>query len=186
MIEVLLSRAEERQCIDWAMAINDNKERLGKGRSGNRRFNGADPDQSRIDAIRSECALAKVLGLPYSVEVYDGGDGGVDLWLPELTPLGRSIQVKWRSEPERDIATDTLNFHKDLKADIYVLTWPGAGRKITLVGYCTKKDFIKRILERPPDRLLGFKWAMKWDSELRPIEELIDVVTGKQPNKAAV
>jgi hypothetical protein len=180
MIEVLLSRAEERYCQEMAKAINDNKKALGKTSS----FRGTDPDKSRFDALRSECAVAKVLGLPYTVEIYAGGDGGVDLWLNELTSLGRSVQVKWRGEPEKDLATDGLNFHHDLKADIYVLTWPGVGRKIVLAGYCTKADFIKRILARPPDRMLGLKYAYKWQ-DLKPIEDLINIVTGQQPIEAA-
>src|SRR5690348_13705261 len=175
MIEILLTHDEETQCEKWGIAINDHKEAIGKSRAGSKRYEGLDPDLARVSAIRSELAVAKILGLPYDVKIFDGGDGGVDLWLDAPIELGRSIQVKWRSEAERDIATDGLNFHHDLKSDIYVLTWPGKGRRICIVGYCTKADYIKRILEKAPDRLRGLKYAIKWQ-DLRPIEELVQKV----------
>jgi hypothetical protein len=180
VIEIALTASEEKQCVQWAMAINAHKAALGK--RGSRRYEGGDPDANRIAAIRSEYAVAKALKLPYSVEIYDGGDGGVDLWFPASTAVGRSIQIKWRGEPGRDLATDSLNFHKDLRADIYVLCWPGRDNQIALVGWCTRKDFLRRILARPPDRLLGLKWAMR-PADLRPIELLIELLA--EPEKAS-
>lgn len=177
MLDILLSEAEEAQCRKWGLAINANKHRLGKGRGGGKRYEGIDEDASRINAIRSEYAVAKALGVLYSVDILPGGDGGVDITLPVPCRFGKTVQVKWRSERGRDLATDTSgNLSKDLRADMYVLTWPGieAGY-ITLVGFATMDDWKKRVFSRPAIYMRGEKWELK-PSELRPITTLIDAV----------
>jgi hypothetical protein len=177
MLDVLLTDAEEAYCLQAGLAVNGNKERLGVGRGGGgSRYADLDADANRVNSFRAECALAKVLGIPYSIEILSGGDGGVDLRLPVPCSHGQTLQMKWRGERNRDIATDGLNFHRDLKCDIYVLAWPSVTLlDVTLVGFCTKRDWLKRILARPPVRMRGDKWEMKYQ-DLRPIAGLIRAV----------
>lgn len=179
MLDVVLTDAEEGQCRVWGLAINANKERHGMTRTrNNARYQDLDGDQNRINPLRSELAVAKTLGIPYGVAIHKGGDGGVDLRLPVPCRYGQTIQVKWRGERRRDLATETSgNLSKDLRADIYVLTWPGPeGCAVTLVGFATMEDWKKRIFSRPAVWMRGEKWELKWDSELRPMEMLIDAV----------
>ena len=175
MLDVLLTEAEERQCRKWGLAINANKERHGMTRTkGNERYADLDGDSSRVSAIRSELAVAKALGIPYTVKIHKGGDGGIDLRLTEPCYYGETVQVKWRGERERDLATDTLNIRKDLRADIYVLTWPGEGGAITLVGFAVWEDWVRRFRSRNPVYMRGEKWELRWHDELRPVEGLIE------------
>jgi len=178
MLDILLSEAEEEQCKAWGLAINANKKRLGLKKTHGSRYDDIDIDVSRVNAVRSERAVAKALGVLYSVEILPGGDGGVDLTLPVPCRFGRTVQVKWRRERERDLATETSgNLSKDLRADIYVLTWPATvDRLITLVGFATMDDWKKRVFSRPAVWMRGEKWELKWDTELRPITTLIDAV----------
>lgn len=170
MIEIELTPEEESQCLAWAVAIQQRKLELGRK---SRRYAGTldDVEVHRL-AFRAELALAKALGIPLSVEVLDGNDGGIDLVLPVPIPEGVTVDVKWRSERERDLATDGLNFHYELRADLYVLAWPGDEDRVCLVGYCTRGEFLYRVLSRPPVRLRGWRYEMRWQ-ELHPIEELL-------------
>jgi hypothetical protein len=179
VLDILLSESEEAQCREWGLAINANKERLGKGRRGSgNRYEGIDADVSRINAIRSEYAVAKALGVLYDCEILPGGDGGVDVTLPVPCRFGKTVQVKWRSERERDLATETSgNLARDLRADIYILTWPGAvDRYITLVGFATMDDWRKRVFSRPAVWMRGEKWELRWKTELRPMQTLVEAV----------
>ena len=179
MLDVLLTPEEEAYCRERGLAVNANKARLGMGKGGSAaRYGDLDADANRVNSFRAECATAKALGLPYSVSILKGGDGGVDLRLKAPTVYGDTVQVKWRAERDRDIATDGLDVSKDLRADIYVLAWPGPmERYITLVGWATYDDWYFRIWDRetrrPPVRMRGYKYEILWQ-ELRPMAELIE------------
>jgi hypothetical protein len=168
MFDVFLTEDEESQCLAWAIAINEHKAALNKPG----RFRGVNELEARVIGIRAELAVAKALEIPFNVEIFDGGDGGIDLTLPAPLSFGSTVQVKHRNRRETDLATNGLNFHRELKADLYVLTWRSEDGAITLVGWCTKEDFIKRIIEKPPARLLGLKYEIRW-KDLRPINELL-------------
>ena len=183
MVDVYLTPDEEAHAADIAREINANKARLHKKpRVWNPKV---DADTMRLQAMRSELALSKVLGLPWHPAILPGGDGKIDIRLPVPTRYGQTIQVKMRTERERDLATDTLNFWDELRADIYVLVWPTAdGGGLTLVGWCQAADFWERIFSRPPVRMAGYKYEMKWDEELYDMDLLIEEV--KRVNDAAL
>jgi hypothetical protein len=182
MLTVYLSESEEQHVAKAAAAVNDNKERVGKPNvAWSRGGVEQSPLQTRTDAFRAEFAVNKALGLdPLNWEIFEGGDGNSDITLPFYCILGSRIQVKHRNERNRDLATSSLDHHKELKgADIFVLTWPSADQTgIDLVGWCFRNDFLSRIMDmrRPPVRFLGLRYEMKWDSDLRDIEELIEEV----------
>lgn len=143
-------------------------------------------------------AVAKLLGVPYSAtgshepvptgnacSAEQGSEAGAgsapgqhyeDYTKCTLTlPDGRAVQVKYRGKRGWDLATDyTDKLHKELRADIYVLVWPGEAEGVyTLVGYCTQDDWKERIVSpRPPIFLRGYRYEIRWP-DLRPISELM-------------
>lgn len=182
MIQVTLTPTQEQMARQAAEAVNANKARLGKAATVFQK-EGNDSLSIRIASFRAELAVATALGIEHpGWAVLAGGDGKIDLTLPSRTRPGQTIQVKWRGEPERDLATEGLRFWDELVADIYVLTWPGLppvdgeppGQMgaITVVGWCTLDDFLHRIIARAPVRMRGEKWEVRWQ-DLHPIETLI-------------
>jgi hypothetical protein len=182
-ITVTLTRDEEVRAVLAAFEVNENKEHLGKNTTAwTRRGEQVDPTLQRADAFRAEYAVAKLCGLPpLTWQLFDGGDGKIDLVLPYPTPLGQRVQVKHRSERNRDLATSSLDHHDELKADLYVLAWPALDRDsggIDLIGWCTRDDFLARIMDlsRPPVRMLGLRYEMVWHRDLRPMQTLVEAV----------
>lgn len=174
MIEVFLTAQEEAHAAEIARQINANKDRLGKPHREWKK--GIDPYQIRRDSCRAELAFSKVVGLDWDPPILPGGDGKIDITLPWPTRYGATVQIKWRSEPERDLATEGLDFWDELRADIYVLAWPGQAGSIVLAGWATRIDFWDRIFSRPPVRMLGRKYELRWQDELYPIETLIEEI----------
>lgn len=172
MIDVQLSVDERHRAAAAALAVNDNKARLGNPGSSDKY--GVDPFDSRYQSFCAEIAVSKVLGIPEPAwPLYAGGDGKVDL----RTADGASVQVKYRGERQRDLATEGLDFWSELKADIYVLVWPGleGAGSYTVVGWCTRKDFFSRVTERPPVRMKGLKYELRWQ-DLHPALTLGEVI----------
>jgi len=187
VIEVSLSPEEVAKAANAARAVNENKNRVGKPHKS---WGPTAPDEftSRSESFKAELAVAKALGLDHGWEIFDGGDGRVDIRLPHpvtipvtflpWSPIDvQTIQVKYRGEPFRDLATEGLNFWRELKADIYILVWPGqADDSLLLVGWCTRDQFVNRIFSRPPVRMLGDKYEMRWEDDLNPIDSLVEGV----------
>lgn len=181
MIDVLLSEEDEAKAAAAAAAVNANKDRIGKPNTAWKP--GQDPLKMRRDSFRAELAVARFLGLDLEWEILDGGDDKIDIHLPHPVWMlddggsgveAKTVQVKHRGERRRDLATDGLGFFRELKADIYVLAWPAEeGDAITLVGWCTRRDFFNRITSRAPIRMLGDKYEMKWETELRDMRDLL-------------
>ena len=166
MLDVELTEAEVKAAYDAAVAINDHKAYLKK--PGNSHLYVDDPLDARVKSFCAETAVAKVLGIPAPAwPILDGGDRKIDLTLPD----GQTVQVKYRGERGRDIATEGLDFWDELRADYYVLVWPGRepGRIFTVVGWATREDFFRRVTDRPPVRMRGRKWEIRWQ-DLRDIE----------------
>lgn len=200
MIQVTLTPTQEQMARQAAEAVNANKARLGKAATVFLK-EGNDSLSIRIASFRAELAVATALGIDHpGWAVLAGGDGKIDLTLPYPARPGQTIQVKWRGEPERDLATEGLRFWDELVADIYVLTWPGLPRAdgaqsaeltrpgdagaITVVGWCTLDDFLHRIIARAPVRMRGEKWEVRWQ-DLHPIETLIAEVRDAHPDRPA-
>jgi len=173
--EVRLSEEERQRAAAAAVAVNENKARLGKPGSYDKY--GVDPLESRYQSFCAEAAVAKVLGIPEPEwPVLPGGDGKIDL----TTPAGLTVQVKYRGERGRDLATEGLDFWDELRADVYVLVWPslwGAG-SYTVVGWCSREEFFNRILTREPVRMKGRKFEMRWQ-DMRPMPELVWLTAGE-------
>jgi len=139
---------------------------------------------SRLYSLCAERAVARALGCEHDPVVLVGGDGHVDLWLPEETAVGRSIEVRFRRQRNRDLATQGLRFWEELVADIYVLVWPSAAEDwspldgFDIVGWVTRDDFHRRIVSRPPIRMKGEKWEIPY-SDLRDFRELVSLSRGR-------
>ncbi|MCC6629689.1 MAG: hypothetical protein IT340_20105 [Chloroflexi bacterium] len=175
---VALTPQQETATRAAAEAVNEHKDAIGKPNIGwSRGGQPQDPLWQRWQSFRAEQAVANALGLgDLTWAIYDGGDGKVDLTLPFPTAVGATGQVKYRSERQRDLATDGLDFHAELQAHWYVLVWPAAvGDALDIVGWCSRRDFLHRIMAREPVRMQGKKFEMRWQ-ELRPIATLIDAV----------
>jgi len=135
---------------------------------------------SRLYSLCAERSVAKSLGCEHDPVVLLGGDGHIDLWLPFGTPVGRSIEVRFRRKRQRDLATQGLRFWEELIADIYVLVWPTHDGDwspldgFDIVGWATRGDFHQRIVSRPPIRMKGEKWEIPY-SELRDFRELVSL-----------
>lgn len=184
VIDVTLTPEEDSKAAAAALAVNENKERLGKP---TRQWGAKAPDafDIRYQSFRAELAVAKVLGLAHTGwEILAGGDGKIDLTVPFPTRLGTTIQVKYRGERNRDLATEGIYFWRELKCAIYVVAWPGPTGSVTLAGWCTRGDFLDRIVSRPPVRMLGEKWEMRWQ-DLRPMSQLVEEVAHARAEAAA-
>jgi hypothetical protein len=187
LIDIRLTPEEVAHCEESARAVNENKYRNGLP-DNLWTVAGEEPDPlaTRSAAFRAEYALAKYLGLgKLTWKLYKYGDGRIDLVIPFPCPVGRTIQVKHRNQRQRDMATAGLDFHHELQADLYVLTWPLDKTDITLVGWCTRDDFLQRIAMRPPVRMNGLKYEMCWDSDLRSMPSLYQEVQEARENYAA-
>lgn len=144
---------------------------------------GVDSEESRFLSLCAERCVAQVLGCVHDPQVLPGGDGHIDLWLPRPTEYGQTLEVKFRRERYRDLATTGLRFWEELQADLYVLVWPSRdgvwqpGDGFEIVGFATKQDFHQRIISRPPVRWRGEKWEIRWQ-DLRAFGELFSVVKG--------
>lgn len=171
-----LDEDELLSLYERAQAIERNKARLPSEHWG------VDSLESRFLALCAERAVAKLLGCAHEVQVLAGGDGHVDLVLPRPTRFGFTIEVKFRRERMRDLATSGLRFWEELRSDIYVLVWPSQDQGwspeqgFTVVGFATRQQFLRRVIARPPIRMRGEKWDIPWQ-ELMPIAVLVEEVT---------
>ena len=181
---VTLDEEELLSLYETAEAIEKNKARIPSTHWG------VDSLESRFLSLCAERAVAKLLGCTHEVQVLSGGDGHVDLVLPRPTRYGFTVEVKFRRERLRDLATSGLRFWEELKADIYVLVWPSADQGwspeqgFTVVGFATRQQFLSRIVARPPIRMRGEKWDIPWH-ELTPISVLVQEVLDGYGEKAA-
>lgn len=137
-----------------------------------------DSTLTRSVAFGAELAVARYLGLADPIWELGWGDGGVDLTLDMPLPDGDStIQVKYRRVQGKDMALEGLDFWKELRADLYVLTQPGLLPRndgsvgYELVGWCRRADWFHRVTARPPIWMHGRKYEMM-PRELQPLSSL--------------
>lgn len=172
---VKLMPEEILELAQVAAAIEHSKRRFGKADWG------VSSLASRLYAVCAERAVAKALGCEHELVVLPGGDGHVDLVLPQETPVGRTIEVRFRRKRQTDLATQGLRFWEELVADLYVLVWPAREGEWTpldgfdIVGWATRDDFLQRIVSRPPIRMRGEKWELRY-SELRDWGQLVSLL----------
>jgi len=100
------------------------------------------------------CKMNKKLGIPiseFSLEEFDGDDGGHDLELHKKT-----IDVKSIEEKDRNYKRQITGI--SLRADAYVLCWVDKeNRKITYEGAITRMEIInRRLLETDRDKNYSF------------------------------
>jgi hypothetical protein len=175
-VTVALDEEELLSLYEVAQAIERNKRHIPSEHWG------VDSLESRFLSLCAERAVAKLLGCLHEVKVLSGGDGHVDLVLPKPTRFGFTVEVKFRRERGRDLATARLRFWEELRSDIYVLVWPSSDQDwnpeqgFTVVGFATRQQFLERIIARPPVRFRGEKWDIPWQ-ELTPIAVLAEEVT---------
>lgn len=104
-------------------------EHIASGRNGtqvkaglrSKRFGDLPDITTHLLGAKAELAVARLLGLrPNETLIIGGNKAGVDL----LTPLGATIDVRLRLERGRALASKDAR-GSDMKADIFVLVWPG-------------------------------------------------------------
>jgi len=172
---VTLPPEEVLELAQVAAAIECSKRRFGNTNWG------VSSLASRLYSLCAERCVASLLGCKHEVTVLPGGDGGIDLVLPRETAYGRTIDVKFRRVRNTDLATRGLRFWEELVADLYVLVWPAGEEGWTpldgfdVVGWATREDFLKRIVSRPPVRMRGEKWEIRY-SELRDWGQLVSLL----------
>jgi hypothetical protein len=161
-VTVTLTPEEQQRTWDFAHAL-DRKYASSAYLSKRNWARDANAVENWYHSLKAELAVAKHFGLvPPAWELFQGsGDKGSDL----LTTFGKEVQVKYRRSRGTDLATKNLELYTELKPDFYVLVWPGEDgaddASADVVGWCTRDEFLARILSRAPVRLAGQRYEMK-------------------------
>jgi len=168
---VKFSDEELLKLFRLARQRNDPKQRKWKSQGWNRNKSAL---AGHYDGIMAEMAVAKLLGVEINEEIYEGGDDGSDLVLPD----GRTIQVKHRGQRDWDYALNSADLD-DFITDIGVLCQPTPeydDDAVDVVGYITKEQFAERafrtnFLKKPN----GWRLAVQ-QKDMEPIEALLGVL----------
>lgn len=119
-------------------------------------------------------AVAKLLGVEINEEIYEGGDNGSDLTLPD----GRTVQVKHRGKRDWDYALSDASLDS-FTTDIGILCQPTedyADDAVDVVAYVTKEQFAERAFRTNfTKRSDGWRLAVQ-QKDMEPIEDLLGVL----------
>jgi len=155
---------------DWTLA-----KRLAKQRDStksptchNGRVSREESEKRHLKGVAGEIAFARLFGLDVDDEKRPNGDPGYDF----VAPCGATIDVKTRSETEKDFAL-TGGYLGDFDAHCGVLAWPiPDGAAIRLVGWTTPTHLLWTG-QRTRWGSAGMKWWISYQ-DLLPISMLYD------------
>jgi hypothetical protein len=135
---------------DWLYTLTDDDARLAsklsvqrdEGKPDTAHKGSISEDESRrkhLEGLKGEIAVARTFGLEVDSVQRGAGDNGYDF----QTKIGLRIEVKHRTEPDRDFALKGETLHSFV-ADVGVLTWEEAPRRVRLVGWTTPAALVAR------------------------------------------
>jgi len=134
-----------RRSSELAIDRNESYEEINGGTV----FGGHDSLTSHQTGILGEMAVAKLYATDIDTEIYEFGDGGVDLDLWDASADVKATTTNKMQYPELLICGDN-----ELSADLYFIThithWGPSGAQVRVLGYATHEQVANRTPYRHP------------------------------------